>query len=1291
MDITFPGGNAIDVNSGDAVGHSILFGLPLGYHAEAHHARVLGGDFIYSATITADWTRPDLNADLQFRISDEGRYGVRLKAGTVTVYRFMLEYRRCDPSPDVIAHCRDWPAGQQPVDEPVEYPLGWGNFNRENRSMRVTVDAQGSRFTVSVSSTDSNDMVSVTAIDDSLGVGQFGIYALASTPRFSVRFSDVVATADTAAAANFALLYSTPGYDAGGPKRALVRTLNDTAPNDVDVNGSSFTVRDAAGTARIDRRRFGSSGSAPQSALSNVFGFQILEADFSDLHAVGTYTLEAMVSTSNGPQTLHSNSFRISERLVTETMLWPLSIRNGEARRAADEDFRRNWYAESGREYWSVGLDGALVADRADDRAGATLQRIRRIDSSPISALNFRLVVRITIVHGCDAQVQFRVNADERWAVTLQAGDAGGCPYGSGPGAVRLHREGASVPGGFEAVAAVRMDREPFQVPFQIGEAYEVEVRCAGALIEVVVNDHRVIEYFDPVPRAGTFAVKAWASTARFEQFKVFDRSVALSHPAPGVWIPYDRETTISAQGFDISVLDNDSTGFGAADKHELAYPIAAQQHGFHDCNNYIGEVTSHGVFLSALMRLWVTRAHVALPADQERLRRCILTAVLYLIELYEQGNRSGGYAHQEPGRGAMPPTDQARIDALRVQVLNTQFAMYGLSSFAENGDAVDATLSHKALVLARQAWYWLDANDSPDVGTRDCFVDSIVAIRIARALQREGTSSPQKWFERAQSNAQTALDITAGRDPKTAGTPMADMWRPTLRSIPWFEGVYETFKQGSSCAPTDNQKEQIGRIAAQLTTLANAPNNSFCVIPQADDNRKPDAADPAERQDPTIPATNWFAMADLPSAHYAIPLPDAKAESWPVGDWYLCEHFLTAAFDCAMIGRLVLDHRLDTSPSTGQALDRLATGNLYWALGLNPGVPTTKIASNPPTQGPWSAASLVYNGPGAFARTIEGFRTRSSSAKGWLAPWEDRDSPHRETWWIDPANNGFQSIVNGHVLRERQWHYWSVGVAGWVSAETFMLLDGSFLKAATALEDWRSGESPRSTPYDPTKLHFFDTTHVDRAGTNWLFDDPDHTAAAQASRMATDFSNGKGFGAGRPTGHHVGELVGIICLPTTETVFFDVPLNEIVGAAWPFDNINRAAWAQAGRAAMEMAYQRGFGAGFFTGHQLGDRCGLIALASSLISIFDIDDQTVSESPWAFTDINTVNWAQAGRLATDVCIQRGFAGGFFTGHQLPNKRQIVAYHQSVDLWSTRPPTAHLGDAGRTTAAGIIEG
>ena len=431
----------------------VLWGEPVNglFHAEAHHAGVLGADFIYSAVITADWKQPGLRADLQFRISDEGRYGVRLREGTIAFYRFMLKDRECDPHPAVIAPCVLWPADRSPhdVDLPVECVLRSASFDKELATLRVTIVAEGSLFTISFASGSKDlDGFEVNVDEDvNIGVGRFGIYALAPHlgmeyygRRSPIRFSELAATTDPTAMSNFALLYSTPGYDINGTKRALVRTLNDIEPGDYDDAGSSFTVTNAAGEVTIPERHFeaaGPSGSAV--TFRRTLGIQFLAADFTDLRKAGTYTIEARVATSTGVRELRSRPFAIRSRLITKTMLWPLSILNAQARAAADEDFRRNWLIESGAAAWSVGLDGAFIADRADDQAGAVLRRIPNMTNIPLTAMDFRLVASITIVAGCAAQLQFRINPDERWAVTLQAGAAAGCSYDpDGPGAVRL-------------------------------------------------------------------------------------------------------------------------------------------------------------------------------------------------------------------------------------------------------------------------------------------------------------------------------------------------------------------------------------------------------------------------------------------------------------------------------------------------------------------------------------------------------------------------------------------------------------------------------------------------------------------------------------------------------------------------------------------------------------------------------------------------------------------------------------------------------------------------------------
>ena len=141
--------------------------------------------------------------------------------------------------------------------------------------------------------------------------------------------------------------------------------------------------------------------------------------------------------------------------------------------------------------------------------------------------------------------------------------------------------------------------------PFKIGRAYDVEVRCQGKHIEVLLDGVRVINFWDPGDtRRGGFALKAWASTVRFGHAKVWGCSVGLSRPIPGVWIPYDRATEVSSQGFTMTTPDVENDDVTAM-RHDLEYPLAAQQHGFQDCNNFMGEVTSHSVFLAGLMEVW--------------------------------------------------------------------------------------------------------------------------------------------------------------------------------------------------------------------------------------------------------------------------------------------------------------------------------------------------------------------------------------------------------------------------------------------------------------------------------------------------------------------------------------------------------------------------------------------------------------------------------------------------------------------------------------------------------------
>ena len=80
---------------------------------------------------------------------------------------------------------------------------------------------------------------------------------------------------------HFSLLYSAPGYDVAGPKKLLVRTLNEVDPMDLDLGGCSFTVKDGTGAPVIEARQF---GPTTRTGLTLAFGFQVLEGNFTDLH-----------------------------------------------------------------------------------------------------------------------------------------------------------------------------------------------------------------------------------------------------------------------------------------------------------------------------------------------------------------------------------------------------------------------------------------------------------------------------------------------------------------------------------------------------------------------------------------------------------------------------------------------------------------------------------------------------------------------------------------------------------------------------------------------------------------------------------------------------------------------------------------------------------------------------------------------------------------------------------------------------------------------------------------------
>ncbi len=121
-------------------------------------------------------------------------------------------------------------------------------------------------------------------------------------------------------------------------------------------------------------------------------------------------------------------------------------------------------------------------------------------------------------------------------------------------------------------------------------------------------------------------------------------------------------------------------------------------------------------------------------------------------------------------------------------------------------------------------------------------------------------------------------------------------------------------------------------------------------------------------------------------------------------------------------------------------------------------------------------------------------------------------------------------------------------------------------------------------------------------------------------------------------------------------------------GVRWPVGDVNTAGWAQSARAAAAMCYARGYAGGHYDGHQgqLDGRTGSgILCAAGDQRWFDVDAAAIAATGWAFTDVNTVSWAQANRAAERLCagLNDGgqYAGGHFTGHQRDGRYGVLCY------------------------------
>lgn len=964
------------------------------FHAEGQFPGVVAADFVFTADVTLG---PDATeAHLQFRLSNEGRYGVAIGNNRVRVYK---QVRRANPSIDDprITNDKEMKAIADNLSLPL--PLGYLEMPLPaGASHRVRIEAVGPSFVVTV-----NDRVVAVRNDASLGVGRFGLYVLGVKPTARAVFSRVTADAMVLAPSNFALLYNTLGYEAEGPKRALVRTVAELPPG--WVKEATFEVR------QIGNDR----GATGKLVYAKSLGMSTWAAEFGDVKEPGHYVLTVTMRGRREPEwgrffeeTLVSAPFEIGRRLISRRMLVPLALTNPEARRAGDHDRTMYWKRKSGK--FVVQDDGVILAE-GDSGYGGVLERTGDgyNTGAPI-AKTFNVSADVAIDRGCDAQLQFQVTNQSLFAVTLQAGSVGGCVR-PGPGAVSLHTE-TPVAGSYR-----ELKREVLPQPFELGRFYRIDVlvseRDGGTFADVDVDGERMMTGVAVGNADGGFAIKAWSAAARFDH--------VIAWPAETRFITRNdvRIPVLPRANGTQATCEEWGDVLTYQQRRLICEPIFAQRHGFFDCNNYIGEGTSHGTFLAGLMDVWTRRADMLNADEAGDLRRAVTATAGYLDELQRTAGYTGEYAHEEPSRGA-------RHGAKGYH--QVWLGLFGDAALGANGAALDpgSQLAFDACVRASRTVKWLLAEEGragreeptrfPLGKDQPAIHDSLKALvyaQLTRCAIREGDRfQPPMPPEVMLSEARSAAHRWLGHMADTPGNEP----RITLNAIPWLAGVDEVLRFGNDTY----LRERLETLAWRLRPI---DPEGFLIVPPG-----------------TI--EHWNDRTTVPIVLEPLsPLPDTN----PPLTWYIVSHFASSATDAA-----ILYHYTGREDSKNRA-----ASSLGWVLGLNPGIPSTK-ALNARTEGrPWTAAAFVSNLGIPSARGMEAFMTRGSIIKEWLYWWEeDKRSVHRETWFVQPKENDFVTLLNGHMIWDGEWDYWNQGELGWMSGETFLMHDGAFLKGAIAFED---------------------------------------------------------------------------------------------------------------------------------------------------------------------------------------------------------------------------------------------
>lgn len=399
-------------------------------------------------------------------------------------------------------------------------------------------------------------------------------------------------------------------------------------------------------------------------------------------------------------------------------------------------------------------------------------------------------------------------------------------------------------------------------------------------------------------------------------------------------------------------------------DNAEARIAPASLGGGYYDCNwSTMGEGYSHGVFLNGLSQTFAYLETDLKDSDKKRYIAASNIAFDYLISLIKI---NGVIDHQNPARPYYQGT--------KFGIMNSQEGLYGLAAYMDifkgkderaNEDNYKKIMQVLGFVESSGPFGWQAGYDTYD--------EYLIPIYL--------------HLYKYSGDVKLKDEAIGVLNEQLKKFDLRTMWRSGFRAIPMFEGLrmcVEMFPDHPDYSSWISRAKEIkdeffydiiNRNAFQLITTSTA----------------------------SLAMMEWDDMGRVPMGDPLNGGINAQAAS-------------AYSMDACILGKITGDRNME----------KIATGQLNWILGIHPGLPK------------WAVVNPVSNRNRESGALITGLPVRSVSVS--YNVWK-------------PANDRILSIVNGFSMYGQPFRYDNI----WQNSENFIKWDGSFAYAICVYEDYLS------------------------------------------------------------------------------------------------------------------------------------------------------------------------------------------------------------------------------------------